>query len=202
MENLSHFKPFGLKIINVKDNKDRYPDLSFILENGKEIPAEVEWKSSNFVSHGHDISILRENQGVVLVIEKDQDLGFEIPQLLISSEKFEDWFTKNSLRIIQDTTAPYKKSKKERKIPKLWFSYLRRGRRRGEGEGSERPRACRGPKGCRRLARPPASPDDQPRACFRRMRAMRSCWSMAFRSIISARICAAPGLRRVGSPPA
>lgn len=124
IENPSHFKPFGLKIINVKDNKDEYPDLYFILENGKEIPAEVEWKSSNFVTHKHDITLLKENQGVVLVIEKDQDLGFEIPQLLISSEKFEKWFTDNALRIIQDTTAPYKKSKKERKIPKLWFSYL------------------------------------------------------------------------------
>jgi hypothetical protein len=124
MENPSHFKPFGLKIINVKDNKDKYPDLYFILENGKEIPAEIEWKSSSFVTHNHDITLLKENQGVVLVIEKDQDLGFEIPQLIISTEKFEEWFTKNALRIIRDTTEPYKKSKAERKIPKLWFSYL------------------------------------------------------------------------------
>lgn len=124
IENPSKFKPFGLKILNIRDNKDKYPDLYFVLENGEEIPAEIEWKSSNFVSHKHDITVLKENQGVVLVLEKDQDLGFEIPQLIIDVKDFEKWFTENSLRIIQDTTRVYKKSKIERKIPKLWFSYL------------------------------------------------------------------------------
>ena len=124
IENPSKFKPFGLKILNIRDNKDKYPDLYFVLENGNEIPAEIEWKSSNFVSHKHDITVLKENQGVVLVLEKDQDLGFEIPQLIIDVKDFEKWFTENSLRIIQDTTMVYKKSKIERKIPKLWFSYL------------------------------------------------------------------------------
>jgi len=76
------------------------------------------------VQHGHDISELKENQGFVLVCEKDQDLGFEIPQIQIEIADFEKWFTANSLRIIQDTTEPYKKENKEKKIPKLWFSYL------------------------------------------------------------------------------
>jgi len=124
IENHSKFKPFGKKIINVRDNKDRFPDLYCILEDGKEIPAEVEWKSSNFVQHGHDINELKENQGLLFVCEKDQDIGFEIPQIEINIGDFESWFTKNSLRIIQDTTEPYKKQSKERKIPKLWFSYL------------------------------------------------------------------------------
>lgn len=124
LENYSKFRPFDHKIINVRDNKDRFPDLYCILDNGKEVPAEVEWKSSNFVQHGHNINELKENQGLLFVCEKDQDLGFEIPQIEINIEDFENWFTKNSLKIIQDTTEPYKKSDKERKIPKLWFSYL------------------------------------------------------------------------------
>lgn len=61
IENFSKFKPFGLKIISVRDNKDRYPDLFCILENGKEVPAEVEWRSGNFVQHGHDINELKDN---------------------------------------------------------------------------------------------------------------------------------------------
>jgi len=124
IENKSKFKPFGKKILSIQDNKDKYPDLYFTLDDGKEIPAEVEWKSSNFVQHGHDISELKDNQGVVLVCEKDQDLGFEIPQIQIDISDFEKWFTANSLKIIQDTTKPYKKTDKQRKIPKLWFSYL------------------------------------------------------------------------------
>ena len=124
IENKSKFTPFGMKILNIRDNKDKYPDLYCTLENGKEVPVEVEWKSSNFVQHGHDISELKDNQGFVLVCEKDQDLGFEIPQIQIEIPDFEKWFTDNSLRIIQDTTKPYKKESKQRKIPKLWFSYL------------------------------------------------------------------------------
>jgi len=124
LENYSKFRPFDQKIINVRDNKDRFPDLYCILDNGKEVPAEVEWKSSNFVQHGHDINELKNNQGFLFVCEKDQDLGFEIPQIEINIEDFENWFTKNSLKIIQDTTEPYKKQNNERKIPKLWFSYL------------------------------------------------------------------------------
>ncbi|MGI0010839.1 MAG: hypothetical protein ACREAE_05520 [Nitrosopumilaceae archaeon] len=124
LENYSKFRPFDQKIISVRDNKDRFPDLYCILDNGKEVPAEVEWKSSNFVQHGHDINELKDNQGFLFVCEKDQDLGFEIPQIEINIEDFENWFTKNSLKIIQDTTESYKKQDKERKIPKLWFSYL------------------------------------------------------------------------------
>ncbi|MDH3764932.1 MAG: hypothetical protein OER82_03890 [Nitrosopumilus sp.] len=124
IENKSKFKPFGKKILSIQDNKDKYPDLYFTLNDGKEIPAEVEWKSSNFVQHDHDIPELKDNQGVVLVCEKDQDLGFEIPQIQIDISDFEKWFTANSLKIIQDTTKPYKKTDKQRKIPKLWFSYL------------------------------------------------------------------------------
>lgn len=56
IKNKSKFKPFEMKIFNIQDNKGKYPDLYCTLENGKEVPAEVEWKSSNFVQHGHDIS--------------------------------------------------------------------------------------------------------------------------------------------------
>src|SRR3990172_3045253 len=124
MENPTKFKPFGKKILKFRDNKDKFPDLYCILEDGKEVPAEVEWKSSNFVQHGHDINELKNNSGFLLVCEKDQDLGFEIPQIQIDIPDFENWFTKNSLRIINDTTEPYKHPEKIRKIPKLWFSYL------------------------------------------------------------------------------
>lgn len=124
LENYTKFRPFGQKIISVKDNKDRYPDIFCILEDGKEVPVEIEWRTSNFVQHGHDINELKDNHGFVMVLERDQDLGFEVPQIMIDVLDFESWFTKNSLKIIQDTTESYKKSDKERKIPKLWFSYL------------------------------------------------------------------------------
>jgi len=114
----------SLRILKVRDNKDQYPDLYCLLENGNEVPAEVEWQSSNFVQHGHDLNLLKENQGILFVCEKDQDLGFDIPQIEIDMTHFESWFVDNAAKIIQDTTAPYKKRVEDRKIPKLWFTYL------------------------------------------------------------------------------
>lgn len=126
IENYHKYRPQGLRILQVRDNKDQYPDLYCLLENGREVPAEVEWQSSNFVQHGHDIKFLKESQGMLFVCEKDQDLGFDIPQVEIEIPHFENWFVENASRIIQDTTAPYKKrvGEQERRIPKLWFTYL------------------------------------------------------------------------------
>lgn len=123
IENFAKFKINDRKIVAIRDNKDQFPDLYCLLENKVEIPAEVEWKSSNFVQHGHDISILKENNGCLFVCEQDQNLGFKITQIKIDIEDFEKWFVKKSLKIIQDTTAPYKK-KKKRSEPNLWFTYL------------------------------------------------------------------------------
>ncbi len=124
IENYSKYRPQGLKILKVRDNKDQYPDLYCLLENNTEVPAEVEWKSSNFIQHDHDLNFLKENQGVLFVCEKDQDLGFDIPQIEIDIPHFESWFIDNASKIIQDTTEPYKRHEDNRKIPKLWFTYL------------------------------------------------------------------------------
>ena len=75
IENFKKYHHGGLKIIQVKDNKDQFPDLFCLLENGKEVPVEIEWQSSNFVLHGHDINYLKENQGFLFVFDKDRDLG-------------------------------------------------------------------------------------------------------------------------------
>lgn len=124
IENFSKYKPFGLKIISKpEDNKDKFPDLWCHLENGKRVPAEVEWKSSNFVQHKHDLNFIRENEGFLFVCEDDQNLGDEILREIIDIDDFEKWFVKNSLTIIQDTTRTYKQSSTKRP-PKLWFSYL------------------------------------------------------------------------------
>lgn len=124
LENKHKFKPHGQKIINIRDNKDRYPDLYCILEDGTEIPAEVEWKTSNFIHHGHDVKLLRDNHGILLVCVQDQQIGFDIPQIKIEIEDFEKWFMNNAKKIISDTTFPYKNPESSRKIPKLFLSYL------------------------------------------------------------------------------
>lgn len=108
----------------MRDNNDRYPDLYCVLEGIGEVPAEVEWKTSNFIQHGHDIRLLKDKQGFIFVLQRDQDLGFDIPQVEIDIENFEQWMTKNALKLIQATTAPYKVKSFKRKIPKLWLTYI------------------------------------------------------------------------------
>ena len=110
IENYSKYRPFGLKIISTpEDNKDKFPDLWCHLENGKRVPCEVEWKTSNFAQHGHDLNFIRENEGFLFVCQDDHNLGDEILREIIDIDDFEKWFVSNSLRIIQDTTHTYKK---------------------------------------------------------------------------------------------
>lgn len=54
------------RIISARFNEpfDKYPDLFCILDNHKEVPAEVEWKTSDF---NHDLKILKEKEGFLIV---------------------------------------------------------------------------------------------------------------------------------------
>lgn len=123
IENCSRFKVNGQKAVRARDNKDRFPDVYFILENDDEVPVEVEWQSSNFIQHGHDLNYIKENNGCLIVCDQNLDLG-TVHQIKIDMKNFEDWFEKNSRRIIQDTTKPYKKKDKTRTNPKLWLTYI------------------------------------------------------------------------------
>ena len=54
IERYSKYTYKGQKIISARFNTpfDSYPDISCVLDNHKEVPAEVEWKTSDF---NHDI---------------------------------------------------------------------------------------------------------------------------------------------------
>ena len=120
-ENCRKYNVNGLKIVKCEFNKifDRYPDVYCLLENNEEVPAEVEWKTSDF---NHDISILKENKGFIIVFEQNQN--FELEQVTIIREDFENWFSKNSKRILSESLKQVIKESSERKFPKLWFYYL------------------------------------------------------------------------------
>ena len=50
---------------------DSYPDIQKNeLDDGTIVPAEVEWSTSNLDCHGHDISVLIENNGFLIVLGK------------------------------------------------------------------------------------------------------------------------------------
>jgi len=114
-------RPHGKKIIHVDDQADQYPDLYFVLDDNTRIPVEVEWKTSKF---DHPISVLSENNGVIIVLNNDIDIG-RVPVYELDPADFEKWFVQNAQDFIHDTVTPHKKSEKEhRPYSKLWFSYL------------------------------------------------------------------------------
>ena len=66
---------FDAKISYVRFNQpfDRYPDLYFVLEDKREIPVEVEWKTSNF---NHNPDVLIEGNGFLFVGKELKDFSF------------------------------------------------------------------------------------------------------------------------------
>lgn len=115
---------FNSKISYIRYNIpiDRYPDLFFVLEDKREIPVEVEWKTSNF---DHELDVLIEGEGFLFVgkIEPDYDVG-AIKQIEIPLTEFEKWFEKHASELVTETTSSLHKIDQERKLPKLWFTYL------------------------------------------------------------------------------
>ncbi len=117
-------KYFDVKISYVRYNQpmDRYPDLYFVLEDKREIPVEVEWKTSNF-DHNPDVLIQQNGFIFVGIIEPDVDVG-SIKQVVIPLDKFEKWFEKNAQKLVVETTKSLHEIDQKRELPKLWFTYL------------------------------------------------------------------------------
>jgi|GEM_PF-2024261 len=111
----------NLKIIKARFNPafDKYPDVFCTLEDNTEVPAEVEWKTSDF---NHDISVLKENKGFIIVFKEDQN--FELEQVVVRRDDFENWFNNNSDRLLSESLKEIVTEITERKFPKLWFYYL------------------------------------------------------------------------------
>ena len=127
-------KHYNAKISYVRSNpikEDKFPDLYFVLEDKREIPVEVEWKTSKF---DHAVKNGRPNpefmdfvaqDGLVFVAieEKNASLG-SIKQVQIDLDKFEKWYISNSKKIVRDAIKPLRDMKKQRRLPKMWYTLL------------------------------------------------------------------------------
>ena len=125
VENCKKFRRSdGTRILSGRYNRtfDRYPDTYCTLESGEEVPVEVEWRTSDFDRHKHDITELKNNNGFLVVVK--QDKNFELEQILISQDEFTKWFESNSKTIATDTLSSVTKKKSARSYPKLWLYYV------------------------------------------------------------------------------
>jgi len=111
----------GQRIISARFNQpvDTYPDIVCVLEDKREVPAEIEWKTSDF---NHDIEVLRGHDGFLIVYQKDQN--FELDQIEIDKNDFKTWYVSNADKILAESIKDLEEEIEERQFPELWFYYL------------------------------------------------------------------------------
>lgn len=100
-----------------------YPDiLRNELDTGEVVPCEIEWATTNFYSHGHDINILIEANGFLVTLIENS--AFDVPQVKIDENDFIEWFTNKSKNIASETIQTIKKATRRRTDPFVWVIYI------------------------------------------------------------------------------
>lgn len=120
VERCSRYTYKGHKLISARFNQpiSAYPDLYCRLDNNKEVPAEVEWKTSDF---NHETEVLKQNDGFLVVYKKDQN--FEFDQVEIDAEDFSRWFADKAPQLLNESVKELEETER-REFPELWFYYL------------------------------------------------------------------------------
>lgn len=117
--------PDGTKIVSVSRNTNfgKYPDISSnFLSDGRVVPSEIEWFTTNFDRHGHDIATIRDADGFLIVFK--QDAGFPIAQIEINEEDFLNWFQSSSRELAQETISEIRVISKKSKEPQIFLFHV------------------------------------------------------------------------------
>ncbi|MBZ6005500.1 hypothetical protein K1514_06340 [Paraclostridium bifermentans] len=121
----SYKLPDGRKILKADRNPSfgAYPDiLRNELDTGEVVPCEIEWETTNFKKHGHDIELLIQNGGFLLTFIENS--AFDVPQIKIIESDFIEWFCNDSKKIVLDTVNTVKKRAIKRIDPFVWIIYI------------------------------------------------------------------------------
>ena len=115
----------GIKIKSAKRNPSfgRYPDIGEnYLSDGTVVPAEIEWSTTNFDEHGHDINELRDHNGFIIVYK--QNAGFPVEQIELDKEDIIEWFKDKAEEMCVETLQNIDKSVKKSKEPQIYLFYV------------------------------------------------------------------------------
>lgn len=105
-----------------------YPDISEnFLSNGAVVPAEIEWLTTNFDRHGHDVSELLDHDGFLIVLKNDA--SFLVEQIEIDRADFIDWLGQNGSELAAETIAAVDRIATASKEPQIFLYYVRGGSR-------------------------------------------------------------------------
>lgn len=115
----------GIRINSAKRNPSfgRYPDISEnYLSDNTVVPAEIEWMTTNFDKHGHDIEELRRQNGFLIVYK--QNAGFPLEQVEINKEDFIKWFKENAENLCIETLQNIEHATKKSNEPQVYLFYV------------------------------------------------------------------------------
>ena len=115
----------GMKINCAKRNPSfgRYPDISEnYLSDNTIVPAEIEWLTTNFDEHGHDIEELRRQNGFLIVYK--QNSSFPVEQVEINKEDLIEWFKENAGNLCIETLQNIEHTMKKSKEPQVYLFYV------------------------------------------------------------------------------
>ncbi len=117
-----------VKIKSAKRNPSfgRYPDIGEnYLSDNTVVPAEIEWATTNFDEHGHDINELRDHNGFIIVYKKNA--GFPVEQVVLDKDDIIEWFKEKAKEICTETLQDIDKSIKKSKEPQIYLFYVPKG---------------------------------------------------------------------------
>ncbi|MGE8131364.1 hypothetical protein ACQKQD_30755 [Methylobacterium sp. NPDC080182] len=117
----------GLNLVSARRNPSfgRYPDISEnVLGDGTVVPAEIEWVTTNFERHGHDIKVLIDNNGFLVVLRADA--SFLVEQIEIDRTDFLDWVEKHGRELAAETLSDIDRQARRSKEPQIFLYYVPR----------------------------------------------------------------------------
>lgn len=117
--------PDGTKIMRAERNLPfgRYPDISKNeLDTGEIVPCEIEWVTTNFYAHGHNIDLLKDNDGFLVTVVENS--AFDVAQIVINHDDFLRWLEKKSKYLGKETLEHITKECKARTDSFVWIIYV------------------------------------------------------------------------------
>lgn len=113
----------GRRVLGARMNPaiDSYPDIIENRIDGFErpVPAEVEWTTNDFRTHGHDASLLTDNSGFLIVYKRTQ--AFPTPQVELHMDDFRTWLDQSKRILLDDTLEDIDVVLRRRNDPRGWI---------------------------------------------------------------------------------
>jgi hypothetical protein len=88
------------------------------------VPAEIEWVTTCFEQHGHDIKVLIDNDGFLVVLRADA--SFLVEQIEIDRSDFLDWIEGHAREVAAETLTDIDRQVRRSKEPQIFLYYVPR----------------------------------------------------------------------------